>query len=404
MIIYKMLEFYRKAVLIFLALMILTVFFAYICVERVFISDPLLPAHESRIPWKFETLTDVLRGGSSSMSVTDATRSLDFEYYLTDDIMYPYVTAIIAFDELEGAKHLVDLSRYSTATFEAKCVPHNVLNFFVYSFDEDITDPGTFYSYRVASASFSCNEEQSMVKIDLKHLQVPSWWLEMSNADISDQSYRLDKVVAIGFDAARQGPLKTLSRVNVSQLVLHGHDWRYAWFFAGLSLIIWGGFSSWFFRQYTLSLVADVKDRLKKDRPLLAYQQLSIEPYRDKEKSHILRFMATEFANPEMRLEFAMAALGINRIKINEILRNELGMTFNVYLNKLRLSEAARLLSEDDTTSVAEVAHSVGYNNVSYFNKLFKNEYGYTPKTFRFVCKSTGVGEARVTDTDKAGD
>ncbi|WP_157200825.1 AraC family transcriptional regulator [Massilia sp. Root351] len=32
---------------------------------------------------------------------------------------------------------------------------------------------------------------------------------------------------------------------------------------------------------------------------------------------------------------------------------------------------------------MAEIAYSVGYANVSYFNKLFKEEYGCTPKAFR---------------------
>jgi AraC-like DNA-binding protein len=34
---------------------------------------------------------------------------------------------------------------------------------------------------------------------------------------------------------------------------------------------------------------------------------------------------------------------------------------------------------------VAEIAYSVGYANVSYFNRLFKEEYGCTPKAFRTV-------------------
>jgi AraC-like DNA-binding protein len=32
---------------------------------------------------------------------------------------------------------------------------------------------------------------------------------------------------------------------------------------------------------------------------------------------------------------------------------------------------------------VAEIAYSVGYANVSYFNRLFKEEYNCTPKSFR---------------------
>jgi AraC-like DNA-binding protein len=61
----------------------------------------------------------------------------------------------------------------------------------------------------------------------------------------------------------------------------------------------------------------------------------------------------------------------------------ELGMTFTSYLKKLRLTEAARLLTEKAGATVTEIGYSVGYPNPPYFNKLFKKEYGCTPKVFR---------------------
>lgn len=115
----------------------------------------------------------------------------------------------------------------------------------------------------------------------------------------------------------------------------------------------------------------------------MAYKELSIEPQKDKEKSALLRLMATEYANPELSLESAAATLGINRTKINQILKDELGLTFTAYMKKLRLTEAARLLSENSEASISQIAYHVGYNNVSYFNKLFKAEYRCTPKTFQ---------------------
>jgi AraC-like DNA-binding protein len=80
--------------------------------------------------------------------------------------------------------------------------------------------------------------------------------------------------------------------------------------------------------------------------------------------------------------------VGVTRGKINDVLKNEFGFTFSGYLNKLRLTEAARLLAEKDSATVAEIAYSVGYSNVSYFNKLFKEEYGSTPKAFRAVTRA----------------
>lgn len=377
-----MLGFYRKAVALFLGLTALTALLAYICLERVFISNALFPAHESAIPWKLKTVTDAWRGGASSIAVSEDIYSLDYEYLLTEQVRFPAVTAVVAFDELEKAENLVDLSMYSTVTFRVRCAPRNILIFHLYSFDDNVTEPGNFHSYRVATALFSCDEEWSEVEIDLKHLKVPLWWLEQEKVDFSDQAYRLDKVLAIAFDATRQGPVNTPVRVKIGELTLHGRDWRYVWIFAGISAAVWAGFIVWFFRRYTLSLIAEVSSKLKKDQPLIAYQQLSIKPHRAKEKSQLLQFMETEYRNPDMSLEFAVEKLGINRTKINELLKDEFGMTFSAYLNKLRLAEAARLLSQRNGVNVADIAYSVGYNNVSYFSKLFKNEYGRAPGAF----------------------
>lgn len=377
-----MLEFYRKAIAIFLGLVALTALLGYACLKRVFVNDALFPADKSVIPWKLKTYTNAHGGGSSSVLVAEDTYSLEYEYRLAEDVKDAYLTVVLAFDNPVNSKSPVDLSGYSTATFRVKCTPHDVLNFYVHSVDEHVTDPENFYSYRIASASFSCSNEWSDVEIDLRHMSVPVWWLDLSNVDVSDQRYRLDKAVAIALNASKQGRVNIPVKVKIGELVLHGRDWRYAWAFGGLSAVVWVGFISWLFRQYTASLVADVKDKLKKDRPLIAYQQLSIEPYKDEEKSRILRFMATGYANPEMSLEFTAAELGINRTRINGKLKDELGLTFSAYLNKLRLAEAARLFSREKDANVAEIAYLVGYNNVSYFNKLFKNEYGCSPGKF----------------------
>ncbi len=386
-----MLEFYKKAILIFFGLAALTVVLGLICWNRVYVRDVLLPAQDSVIPWKFETITDTHRGGGSSISINDSSLSLDYEYLLKEVVEYPQVTAIVAFADLQNAEHLVDLSRYSAVTFRVKCAPRNVLAFYLHSFDPRVTDPGKFYTYRIAEAFFSCNGEWSDVAIDLRYLNIPMWWQERYKVEVSDQNYWLDKVLAFSIVASIQGPMNTPAKVKINELAFNGRDWRYAWAFAGESILVWAGFIFWLFRQYTRSLITDMKDKLRKDRPLRAYQQLSIEPKRDRETTLLLRFIATEYASPELSLEKTITALGINRTKINEILKKELGFTFVAYLNKLRLTEAARLLSEKDNANVAEIAYSVGYNNVTYFNKLFKNEYGCTPKTFKNICRSGEV-------------
>ncbi len=122
---------------------------------------------------------------------------------------------------------------------------------------------------------------------------------------------------------------------------------------------------------------------MKEDMPLIAYQKLSISPQVDKTKRSLLLFLAQEYADPEISLDIIVERLGINKSKINTILKDELGMTFTAYINKLRLTEAARLLSEYPDETISQIAYRVGFNNASYFNKLFKETYGCSPKYFK---------------------
>jgi AraC-like DNA-binding protein len=98
-----------------------------------------------------------------------------------------------------------------------------------------------------------------------------------------------------------------------------------------------------------------------------------------------LRYIASSYTDPKLDLETVVDATGANRHKINDLLKAELGMTFSSYLNKLRLTEASRLLIEKSSAAVSEIAYLVGYANVPYFNKLFKDEFGCTPKSFRLL-------------------
>jgi AraC-like DNA-binding protein len=387
-----MLEFYKRAILVFFGLIALTFVWVLVCLNRVYLRDALLPARDSVIPWQLVPVTDMEKGGTSTMSVNNSDSSLDYDYLLTGVVEYPHVTAIVAFTGLKNDGHLADLSRYSTATLRVKCAPHNLLAFHLHSFDPVVTDPSNFSSYRIAEALFTCHEEWSDIEIDLKHLSVPDWWLQAFKLELSSQNYFPDKVAGFSIGASREGPIDTPANINISELTLRGHDWSHVWAFAGVLAFIWVCFMFWLFRQYTRSLIRDVKDKLQQDRPLLAHQQLSTEPQQDREKTLLLRFIATEYADPDLSLEKTITTLGINRIKINGILKQELGLTFTAYLNKLRLTEAARLLSENDNANVAEIAFLVGYNNVTYFNKLFKDEYGCSPTRFKNIRRrSSGI-------------
>lgn len=62
--------------------------------------------------------------------------------------------------------------------------------------------------------------------------------------------------------------------------------------------------------------------------------------------------------------------------------KKNLGITCTEYINLYRLHIAAELLNTTDK-SITEISFETGFNNVSYFNKLFKEKFKVTPKAFR---------------------
>ena len=58
------------------------------------------------------------------------------------------------------------------------------------------------------------------------------------------------------------------------------------------------------------------------------------------------------------------------------------GMTCVEYINHYRLSRVAASLAQSDQP-VMEAALENGFHNISYFNKLFRKEFGVTPKQYR---------------------
>ena len=383
-------EFYKKALLALIVLLIVDALLAVFFVYQAFPTRALLPGHRDGARTHFGTYSDVSTGGRSTVRLHDASPDrLRFDFTLRETA-YPFVAADLVLDDAKGRPVLEDWSRFRTITFVAKCAPATSLMMEVSTFDEKLSKPGQYATYVPPRTYFSCSEQGMPVTLDLTRLMIPEWWFPARKQDLALQAYRLDKVGKIMFGTSAVTPRNVASYVEIGELTLHGRDYRYL---AALAAIILGGFAAfggWFFLAHSRALLASVNSKMNINLPIVAYRQLTLEPYKDKEKASILRYIASTYTDPKLDLEAVAEGTGANRYKINEVLKSELGMTFTSYLNKLRLTEASRLLTEKSSAAVSEIAYLVGYSNVPYFNKLFKEEFGCTPKSFRMLSAQQG--------------
>lgn len=73
---------------------------------------------------------------------------------------------------------------------------------------------------------------------------------------------------------------------------------------------------------------------------------------------------------------------GMSRFDFSRAFKAETGISFKEHLNRKRI-EAAKNLMKDEGINVTEACFSVGFNNHSYFCRVFRKLEGVTPSSYR---------------------
>jgi len=71
-----------------------------------------------------------------------------------------------------------------------------------------------------------------------------------------------------------------------------------------------------------------------------------------------------------------------NKQYVGRLFKQKTGKSIKEYINYRRLELAKHLLSETDDT-ILSISLCLGYANISYFNRIFKQHYGMTPGEYR---------------------
>lgn len=94
----------------------------------------------------------------------------------------------------------------------------------------------------------------------------------------------------------------------------------------------------------------------------------------------VLRYLENNYAGGS--LTEAAQLLHCDVAWLSREIKRRTGKTYTELLQERRLRQAAWLL-EHTTQRVSDIALSVGYENVSYFHRIFRAHYGLSPKKYR---------------------
>ncbi|GHV32994.1 hypothetical protein AGMMS4952_24420 [Spirochaetia bacterium] len=91
----------------------------------------------------------------------------------------------------------------------------------------------------------------------------------------------------------------------------------------------------------------------------------------------VTRYLTAHFSE-KILIKHMAEMVGLNEVYFGVLFKQEVGMTMNQYLNRIRIRQAEAML-RSGRTSVEEAADCCGYSDVSHFYKNFKGVCGFPP-------------------------
>lgn len=109
--------------------------------------------------------------------------------------------------------------------------------------------------------------------------------------------------------------------------------------------------------------------------------QISVSSLDEKFLQKVLALIEVHMEEENFSIEDFSQEAGYSRMQFYRKIKALAGQTPSQFVRTIRLKRAAQLLSKK-SDHVAQIAYSVGFGSLAYFNKCFKEQFGVTPGQF----------------------
>lgn len=306
-------------------------------------------------------------GQSYAKIISGKNEPLYFEFVLQQGYLYPFAGARLEFD-----KNLIDFGRFDSMKLKLKAPASRTLRLKLTK-DLDIAPAG----YCVYEMELPVdNSGDGEYNFSLEKFAIPDWWY--SENKFSKYDFRDDGLIQIKALDLYNGTMNEIpfrDRVRVTELSLH-RDPLFLGSIAGALASIYYLF------LLTLYLIKKYKKEPLVKKIVIPYNELTLKDRLSEEDEKVIKYIGDNYSNFDLNVEKVSQGTGVSSLKIPAIIKRNYNLTFPQYLNSIRLAEAKRLLKKT-RMPVVEVAENVGYNTVTYFNRVFKKIENCSPLEYR---------------------
>jgi AraC-like DNA-binding protein len=322
---------------------------------------------------KVTSYADIEDGGSSTAKASKKEGAVFLDYSLGNKFEDPYV-GLVFYNTPK--QNFIDLSSYESISIKVHSIKSKRIRINLRTFCDkqkegdftsDFKKPNSLLTLEY-EMDYSPDKEEYLIPI--ANFYTPTWWFKDNNLENGNNSHcTLENFTSIEIENSnftKAGEADTITVYELSAL-----KYNYVW----LYILLCGSL---------LAIVLLVVSYTQKKKTVFVPYQTTpeIASGNDALENKIFDYIANHYANPDLSLSTINADTGIAENKISTIIKVKYNQSFKQYINNIRMTEAKRLLKESEGT-ISEIAYSVGYNNVTHFNRVFKTETGVAPGDFR---------------------
>jgi len=320
----------------------------------------IFPSNEN---YEVQFYTDINDGGHSEIinsQITDS--SLNVNFILNPGFVRPYIGLWIK----PANGQLFDLSRFNFVKITACGKNLSNMNMHIVSEGTKVKNKKVY-----SSSSFVITNERNQYTINKKNFKIPDWWYDTNNFSPTDNIQpEWEKVSEISFATGLTPEVGQERQLSIYSVSFVRDNTRVIIYM----LLIFITFA------LILFLVDYFKSWMNKKEITITYKPVEVEN-KPNNATSFLDYINQNFYNPELSLEEISLQTGISQRKISEGISAQFSCNVKTYINKIRITEAQRLLKETKL-NISEIAYKVGFSSPNHFNRVFKTITGETPTEF----------------------
>ncbi|MCG8568828.1 MAG: helix-turn-helix transcriptional regulator, partial [Spirochaetes bacterium] len=294
-------------------------------------------------------------------------KKIEFKGQINEGYEKPYIALMIKHKDTGW-----NIGNYRNLKIKIKSPDVNKADLRVGYFQKGFSQKEDYHSIFIKNKMIKIQKKSVTYSYDLNNFKIPAWYIQEKKARNEKILKNTSLLYFIEFRNFILQPLNSDLTLNIEKISINRYNND---FFLKLtvSIII-------YYLILFVYLFLNIKTIIKENYNII-YKHLDIDSSGSIELSKINEALNENYTNFELTINDIASETGLTSRKIATLIKEEKGLTFKQYLNKLRINHAKQLIETTDY-NLTKIAIFVGYSNSTHFYRIFKEVEGMSPKEY----------------------